>query len=57
MRDTLSITDQAIAFSDGTVTTQDALEVTAACPMMMDRLMQACGEKEVADALATLRSY
>ena len=28
MRDALSIADQAIAFSDGKVTTQDALEVT-----------------------------
>ena len=56
MRDALSITDQAIAFSDGTVTTQDALEVTGSLSYeMMDRLMQACGEKEVADALATLR--
>ncbi|EAC5359811.1 DNA polymerase III subunit gamma/tau, partial [Listeria monocytogenes] len=56
MRDALSITDQAIAFSDGTVTTQDALEVSGSLSYeMMDRLMQACGEKEVADALATLR--
>ncbi|WP_430609375.1 DNA polymerase III subunit gamma/tau [Enterococcus sp. DIV0876] len=56
MRDALSITDQAIAFSDGTVTMQDALEVTGSLSFdMMDRLMQACLDKEVAEALNILR--
>lgn len=56
MRDALSITDQAIAFSDDTVTMQDALEVTGSLSFdMMDRLMQACSDKEVADALTILR--
>lgn len=56
MRDALSIADQAIAFSDGKVTTQDALEVTGSLSYeMMDRLMQFCEDQAVPDALETLR--
>ena len=56
MRDALSIAYQAIAFSDGKVTTQDALEVTGSLSYeMMDRLMQFCEDQAVPDALETLR--
>jgi DNA polymerase-3 subunit gamma/tau len=56
MRDALSIADQAIAFSDGKVTTKDALEVTGSLSYeMMDRLMQFCVDQSVPEALETLR--
>lgn len=55
MRDALSILDQAIAFSDGTVTIQDAMEVTGSLSYeMMDRFIFSCIEKDVSNALQTL---
>lgn len=55
MRDSLSILDQAISFSNGTITLQDALEVTGSLTYdMMDRFITACKQKNTADCLQLL---
>ncbi|MGX7329863.1 DNA polymerase III subunit gamma/tau [Enterococcus bulliens] len=56
MRDALSILDQAIAFSDGQITEQHALEVTGSLTNeKMDHFLQACLNEEVSDALRQLQ--
>ncbi len=55
MRDALSILDQAISFSDGKITLENAMEVTGSLTYeMMDQLMTLCAAKNVAEALASL---
>lgn len=55
MRDALSILDQAISFSEGIVTTEDALQVTGSLTYdMMDKYLQACTLGEVEKALENL---
>lgn len=55
MRDALSILDQAISFSDGTITTQNAMQVTGSLTFeMMDQYIGACVNKEVQQALTYL---
>lgn len=55
MRDALSILDQAISFSNGTITVQDALEVTGSLTYeMMDRFISACEQKNTAESLQLL---
>lgn len=55
MRDALSILDQAISFSEGKVTTEDALQVTGSLTYdMMDKYLQACIVGEVEKALENL---
>ncbi|AYW44477.1 DNA polymerase III subunit gamma/tau [Tetragenococcus koreensis] len=55
MRDGLSILDQAISFSNGTITLQDALEVTGSLTYdMMDRFISACEQKNTAECLQLL---
>ena len=55
MRDALSILDQAISFSDGTITMENAMEVTGSLTFeMMDQFMQNCQEKNVANGLELL---
>lgn len=55
MRDALSILDQAIAFSDGTITTQDAFDVTGSLTSeLMDRLLLACLTHDATGALEQL---
>ncbi|MGG5358004.1 MULTISPECIES: DNA polymerase III subunit gamma/tau [unclassified Enterococcus] len=57
MRDALSIMDQAISFSDGTVTLNDAMQVTGSLTYeMMDSYLTACKEKDVTKALETLEN-
>jgi DNA polymerase-3 subunit gamma/tau len=57
MRDALSIMDQAISFSDGTVTLDDAMQVTGSLTYeMMDSYLTACKEKDVTKALETLEN-
>lgn len=57
MRDALSILDQAISYSDETITLQDAIEVTGSLTFdMMDRYLKACFEKDTARALASLEA-
>lgn len=55
MRDALSILDQAISFSDGLVTLQDALEVTGSLTSeMMDDYLTACFHHETEQGLTIL---
>ncbi|MGM0123578.1 DNA polymerase III, subunit gamma and tau [Enterococcus sp. AZ194] len=55
MRDALSILDQAISFSDGTITTENAMQVTGSLTFeMMDQYIGACVNKEVQQALTYL---
>ena len=55
MRDALSIMDQAISFSDGTVTLDDAMQVTGSLTNeMMDEYLSACVNKDVPKALEAL---
>lgn len=55
MRDALSILDQAISFSDGKITMQNAMEVTGSLTFeMMDQFIQHCAQKNVAGALEML---
>lgn len=55
MRDALSIMDQAISFSDGTVTLDDAMQVTGSLTNeMMDAYLSACVNKDVPKALEAL---
>lgn len=55
MRDALSILDQAISFSDGKITMQDAMEVTGSLTFeMMDQFIENCQQKQVAMALEKL---
>lgn len=55
MRDALSIMDQAISFSDGTVTLEDAMQVTGSLTNeMMDEYLSACVAKDVPKALEAL---
>lgn len=55
MRDALSILDQAISFSNGTITLQDALEVTGSLTYeMMDRFISSCEQKNTAESLQLL---
>lgn len=55
MRDALSILDQAISFSEGTITLDDAMQVTGSLTdEMMDSYLSACVKKEVPEALETL---
>lgn len=55
MRDALSIMDQAISFSDGLVTLDDAMQVTGSLTNeMMDEFLGACVGKDVPKALETL---
>ncbi len=55
MRDALSIMDQAISFSDGIVTLDDAMQVTGSLTNeMMDEYLGACVNKDVPKALGTL---
>lgn len=55
MRDALSLLDQAISFSQDTVTVEDALTVTGAVSQnFLNRLARAVKEKHVADGLEAL---
>lgn len=55
MRDALSILDQTISFSDGTVTLQDAMEVTGSLTFeMMDQFIRQCQAHDVPAALQSL---
>lgn len=55
MRDALSILDQAISFSDDTITLQDALEVTGSLTYdMMDRFILACKQENTVECLSLL---
>ncbi|RIW27395.1 DNA polymerase III subunit gamma/tau [Bacillus salacetis] len=55
MRDALSLLDQAISFSQGKVTVDDALTVTGAVSQVyLNRLAKAIFENQVADALQAL---
>lgn len=55
MRDALSMLDQAISFSDGTITMADVMEVTGSLTYeMMDQLMQACFKGDTPQALQEL---
>lgn len=55
MRDALSILDQAISFSDSTVTLKDALEVTGSLTNeKMDAYLKNCVEKDTPGALASI---
>ncbi|WP_019722634.1 DNA polymerase III subunit gamma/tau [Enterococcus mundtii] len=55
MRDALSILDQAISFSDGTITLDDAMQVTGSLTNeMMDAYLSACFSKEIPQALQEL---
>ncbi len=55
MRDALSILDQAISFSEGTITLDDAMQVTGSLTdEMMDSYLSACVKKEVPEALEAL---
>lgn len=55
MRDGLSILDQAISFSNGTITLENALEVTGSLTYdMMDRFIVACKQEEPATCLQLL---
>jgi len=55
MRDGLSILDQAISFSNGAITLEDALEVTGSLTYdMMDRFIVACKQEEPATCLELL---
>lgn len=55
MRDALSLLDQAISFSQDTVTVEDALTVTGAVSQnFLNRLARAVKEKNVADGLEAL---
>ena len=56
MRDALSILDQAISFSDGQITMENAMEVTGSLTFeMMDQFMMDCQRKDVAQALNGLQ--
>ncbi|MEY8444982.1 DNA polymerase III subunit gamma/tau [Enterococcus ratti] len=55
MRDALSIMDQAISFSNGKVTLEDAMQVTGSLTNeMMDEFLEACIKNEVSKALENL---
>ncbi|ASZ08046.1 DNA polymerase III subunit gamma/tau [Enterococcus thailandicus] len=55
MRDALSILDQSISFSEGTITLNDAMQVTGSLTYeMMDDYLSACVEQNVAQALNAL---
>lgn len=55
MRDALSMLDQAISFSDGTITMQDVMEVTGSLTYeMMDQFMGACFAGDTTRALQEL---
>ena len=55
MRDALSILDQAISFSQGSLTTDDAMQVTGSLTYeMMDQYLAACTAKDVEGALEIL---
>ncbi|MBF8807460.1 MAG: DNA polymerase III subunit gamma/tau [Enterococcus lacertideformus] len=55
MRDALSIMDQAISFSNGLVTLDDAMQVTGSLTSeMMDEFLSACIKNDVPQALKTL---
>uniref|UniRef100_UPI00403F8581 DNA polymerase III subunit gamma/tau n=1 Tax=Candidatus Enterococcus willemsii TaxID=1857215 RepID=UPI00403F8581 len=55
MRDALSILDQAISFSDGTITLQNAMEVTGSLTFeMMDQFIGNCQTHNVSGALTML---
>ncbi|WP_165003008.1 MULTISPECIES: DNA polymerase III subunit gamma/tau [unclassified Enterococcus] len=55
MRDALSILDQAISFSEGTITLDDAMQVTGSLTdEMMNEYLNACVKKEVPKALESL---
>ncbi|KAF1297073.1 DNA polymerase III subunit gamma/tau [Enterococcus sp. JM4C] len=55
MRDALSILDQAISYSDGTITTEHAMQVTGSLTFeMMDQYVGACVNQEVQRALTDL---
>lgn len=55
MRDALSLLDQAISFSEDSVTTEDALTVTGSVSQnLLNRLATAIIEKNVASALETV---
>ena len=55
MRDALSIMDQAISFSNGIVTVDDAMQVTGSLTNeMMDEFLGACVNNEVPKALESL---
>lgn len=56
MRDALSILDQAIAFSEGQITEETALDVTGSLTNeRMDHFLQACVDQQVSDALMQLQ--
>ena len=57
MRDALSILDQAISFSNETITLEDALAVTGSLTTeMMDRFIGACLQQDVSGALEVLEN-
>lgn len=57
MRDALSLMDQAISFSDGVLTVQDALSITGSVSQtFLTDLVKALHQKNVADALDSLNS-
>ena len=56
MRDALSILDQAISFSDGRITMENAMEVTGSLTFeMMDQFMMDCQQRQVSEALNGLQ--
>lgn len=55
MRDALSILDQAISFSEGTITLENAMQVTGSLTHeMMDRYLEHCLQHNVEEALEAL---
>lgn len=55
MRDALSMLDQTISFSEGTITSEAALQITGSLSdAQMDRYLTACAAENVAEALAAL---
>jgi DNA polymerase-3 subunit gamma/tau len=57
MRDALSLMDQAISFSDGVLTVQDALSITGSVSQtFLTDLVKALHQKNVAEALDSLNS-
>ncbi|WP_223703591.1 DNA polymerase III subunit gamma/tau [Sutcliffiella deserti] len=55
MRDALSLMDQAISFSDGNLTVQDALSITGSVSQtFITELVHALHQKNVSEALASL---
>lgn len=57
MRDALSLLDQALSFSNGGLTDQDALQVTGSLTTeMMDQYLSLCAQGNVEEALQTVQT-